>query len=74
VAVAAERLRLAESQRRLAADAAGSARRSFEAGVASSLDVLDAEDRLYAAEIALAGARARLGLAWAALDRAAGRS
>ena len=72
VAVATERLRLAEQQRRLAADAAGSAKRSFEAGVASSLDVVDANDRLYQADVGLAEARARLGIARAALSRAAG--
>ena len=71
--VARERLRLAETQRQLAADAAASARRSFEAGVASSLDVIDANDREYAADVALADARARLAQARVALDRAAGR-
>ncbi len=73
VGVAAERLRLAESQRRLAADAAASARRSFDAGVASSLDVIDANDRLYFADVRLADARAQLAQAAVALDRAAGR-
>jgi outer membrane protein TolC len=73
VAVAQERLRLAESQRRLAADAAASARRGFEAGVASSLDVIDANDRLYLADVGLADARARLAQAAVGLDRAAGR-
>jgi outer membrane protein TolC len=71
--VARERLRLAETQRKLAADAAASARRSFEAGVASSLDVLDANDREYVADVGLADARARLAQARVALDRAAGR-
>ncbi|HET8541057.1 MAG TPA: TolC family protein [Anaeromyxobacter sp.] len=73
VAVAIERLRLAQSQRRLAADAAASARRSFEAGVASSLDVIDANDRLYFADVRLAEARAQLAQASVSLDRAAGR-
>ncbi|HEX9052356.1 MAG TPA: TolC family protein [Anaeromyxobacter sp.] len=73
VSVAAERLRLAESQRRLASDAAASARRGFEAGVASSLDVIDANDRLYLADVGLADARARLAQAAVGLDRAAGR-
>jgi len=72
VAVATERLRLAEQQRKLAADAAGSAKRSFEAGVASSLDVVDANDRLYQSDVGLADAHARLGVARAALSRAAG--
>jgi outer membrane protein TolC len=72
VSVATERLRLAEQQRKLAADAAASAKRSFEAGVASSLDVVDANDRLYQADVGLADAHARLGVARAALARAAG--
>lgn len=72
VAVATERLRLAEQQRKLAADAAASAKRSFEAGVASSLDVVDANDRLYQADVGLADGRARLGIARAALSRATG--
>lgn len=71
--VARERLRLAETQRGLATDAAASARRSFEAGVASSLDVVDANDRLYQADVGLADARARLAQAVVGLDRAAGR-
>jgi outer membrane protein TolC len=71
--VARERLRLGETQRALAADAAASARRSFEAGVASSLDVVDANDRLYQADVGLADARARLAQAVIGLDRAAGR-
>jgi len=74
VGVAAERLRLAEDQVKLAAEAAATARRSFVGGVASSLDVLDSNDRLYQSEVGLAEARARLGTALAALDRAAGRS
>jgi outer membrane protein TolC len=74
VTVAAERLRLAETQSRLAADAAASARRSFEAGVASSLDVIDANDRLYAADVQLADARARAAQTRIGLDRATGRA
>lgn len=73
VAVAGERLRLAVTQRKLAADAAASAGRSFEAGIASSLDVVDANDRLYQADVGLADARARLAQARVALDRARGR-
>jgi len=42
--------------------------------VASSLDVLEANDRLFQSEVGLADARARLGIALAALDRATGRS
>lgn len=71
--VARERLRLAETQRRLAADASASARRSYDAGVASSLDVIDANDRLYQADTGLAEARARLAQSRLALDRALGR-
>lgn len=71
--VARERLRLAETQRQLAAEAAASARRSYEAGVASSLDVIDANDRLYLADTGLADARARLAQTRLALDRALGR-
>ena len=47
-------------------------RRGFEAGVASSLDVIDANDRLYQADVGLADARARLAQARVALDRALG--
>lgn len=71
--LARERLRLAESQAQLAGDAAASVRRSFEAGVASSLDVIDANDRTYLADIGLAQARARLAQARLALGRALGR-
>ncbi|HEX7623254.1 MAG TPA: TolC family protein, partial [Anaeromyxobacteraceae bacterium] len=74
VAVAAERLGLAEDQARLAAEAAATARRGFAGGVAGSLDVRDANDRLFQSEVGLAEARARLGGALASLDRAAGRS
>ncbi len=73
VDVAVERLRLADSQRRRASDAAASAKRSFDAGVASSLDVIDANDRLFFADVGLADARARLAQAAIALDRAVGR-
>jgi outer membrane protein TolC len=72
--VARERLRLAETQRALAADAAGTARRSFEAGLATSLDVTDANDRLFLAEVGLADARARLAQGRIALERALGRA
>jgi len=73
VSVAGERLRLAEQQRDLATAAAASAKRTFEAGVASSLDVLDANDKLYQAEVGMADARGRLGIARVAFDRALGR-
>lgn len=74
VGVAAERLALADEQAKLASEAAATARRGFAAGISSSLDVLDANDRLYQSEVGLADARARLGVALAALERAAGRS
>jgi outer membrane protein TolC len=74
VGVARERLRLADTQRQLASDAAASARRSFEAGVASSLDVIDANDRLYLADTGRADARARLAGTRLALSRALGRT
>ncbi|MBI5546741.1 MAG: TolC family protein [Deltaproteobacteria bacterium] len=72
VDVASERLRLAKRQRELAQEVFGTAKRSFEAGLASSLDVLDANDRLYQADVGLADARARLGMARTALARATG--
>jgi len=71
--VARERQRMAEKQRELAQEAAASARRGFAAGTASSLDVLDANDRLFAADAALARERGALGAAWAALRHALGR-
>jgi outer membrane protein TolC len=74
VSVARERLRLGEAQQKLAADAAASAQRSFDAGIATSLDTLDANDRLYQADVGLADARARLAQAVLALDQALGRT
>ena len=71
--VANERLRLAEKQAAFAAEAAASAKRTFEAGVTGSFEVLDANDRLYQADVALADARGRLGMAGAALSKAVGR-
>jgi outer membrane protein TolC len=73
VGVAAERLRLAEQQCSFANEAAASAKRTYEAGVTGSFDVLDANDRLYQADIARADARGRLGIARASLDKALGR-
>jgi outer membrane protein TolC len=73
LAVAGEQLRLAGDQRRLAAEAAASASRSYREGIASSLDVVDANDRLFAADVGLAAARARLAGAGVALQRALGR-
>jgi len=72
LSVAGERLVLALALAGLAADSAASAKRSFEAGVASSLDVIDANDRLYQADTGLALSRARLAQARLALARALG--
>ncbi len=72
IEVAKERLRLAVQQRDFAALAASTAKRSFGAGLATSLDVLDANDRLYQADVALAEARARLGTALVSLEHAVG--
>jgi outer membrane protein TolC len=71
--VARERVRLAEQQVAFAAEAAASAKRTFAAGVTGALEVLDANDRLYQADVALADARGRLGIAGAALSKAMGR-
>lgn len=73
IGVASERLRLAEQQKDFAAAAAASAQRTFEAGVAGSLDVLDANDKLYQADVALADAHGRLGVAQVAWEKAMGR-
>ncbi|HZZ85886.1 MAG TPA: TolC family protein [Anaeromyxobacteraceae bacterium] len=73
VLVARERLGLATRERALAAETRAIAQRAFAGGAASSLDLLDASDRLYQAEAGLAQARAGLGAAHAALDRAVGR-
>ncbi|BDG10551.1 TolC family protein [Anaeromyxobacter paludicola] len=71
--VARERLALAERERALAQETLATAERAFAGGAASALDLLDASDRLYQADAGLAQARARLGAAGAALDRAVGR-
>ncbi len=73
LSVAVEQLKLARAQLELASDSAASIQRSFEAGVASSLDVIDANDRLYASDTGLAAARARLAQARLALQLALGR-
>lgn len=70
--VAAQRLALAKQQKALAEEAEKTADRSFEAGLISSLDVLDANDKLYLAEVGLADARAKVGMATAALAKATG--
>lgn len=70
--VASQRLALAKQQKALAEEAEKTADRSFEAGLISSLDVLDANDKLYLAEVGLADARAKVGMATAALAKATG--
>jgi outer membrane protein TolC len=74
IAVARERTALAAVQRQLASDAAASAHRSFDAGVASTQDVLDANDKLFQAEVGMADARARLSQAILSLRHAVGRT
>jgi outer membrane protein TolC len=74
VEVARQRLALAAKQRETAAEASASAGRGFKEGVASSLDVLTANDALFAAEVLVADSSARLGGSIAALDRAVGRA
>lgn len=68
--VARERLELATHARQLANDAEQAAQRGFEAGLVSSLEVLDAQDRRYAAEVGYQQARAYLGAADARLRAA----
>lgn len=72
IRVADERLRLAETRAKLASDAAASAQRSFDVGITSSLDVLDANDKLFQAEVSLAAERARKAQARIELERARG--
>jgi outer membrane protein TolC len=72
IRVADERLRLAQARAQLARDAAASAQRSFTVGITSSLDVLDANDKLFQAEVALAAERARKAQARIELERARG--
>lgn len=72
VRLALERLRLAETRAALAREAAESAQRSFMVGIATSLDVLDANDKLFQADVALAAERARKAQARIELGRARG--
>ncbi len=71
--VAKERLRLVVRQQQLASEAAATARRSYEAGLASYLEVVDANDQIYLSDIALADARARLGAALVAVEKASAK-
>jgi multidrug efflux system outer membrane protein len=72
IVVSQERLRLAEEQVHFAKEAAASANRSFTAGLVGSLDVLDANDRLYQADVSLAEAKGRLGVAFTNYNLARG--
>lgn len=72
VEVARERKRLAFAQQELAQSAAESAKRSYDAGVGTTLDVLDANDKLYRADVALAQAKALVAKSLIALERALG--
>lgn len=72
VKVARERKRLAFAQQELASSAAQSAKRSYDAGVSTTLDVLDANDKLYKADVALAQADAQLAQSLIGLQRALG--
>jgi len=74
VDVARSRLWLASRERATAAEAAASARRGFREGIASSLDVISANQVLFEAEVQVADSSARLGGALAELDRAVGRA
>lgn len=73
VRVAAARLEVAGRQRALAEEGARVAQRSFDEGLVDSATVLDALDRLDLARAAEIDARARLGMADAALRAALGR-
>jgi len=64
---------LAVEEVSVATDAAGSAERRFAEGLAGSLDVLDALDASFQAELRREEARARAAAATAALDAARGR-
>ncbi len=72
VLVSDENLRLSVTRQRLASDAAASAQRSFDAGIGTTFEVLDANDRLYQADVSVADARAKLAQARVELARALG--
>ncbi|HTV18428.1 MAG TPA: TolC family protein [Polyangiaceae bacterium] len=72
VDVARERLAASSDESTSADETARSAERSFAAGQASSLDVIDAHDRQTQAAVGLERARADLGVAIAALRTARG--
>ena len=70
--VAREQLALALEQSRLASEAASVAQRGLEAGTVSPLQARDTDIQAFSAEVGVAGARARLRVAEAALRRARG--
>jgi outer membrane protein TolC len=72
VSVARERVAASTDESRSADETTRSAERSFAAGQASSLDVIDAHDRQTQAAVGLERARADLGVAIAALRTAQG--
>jgi outer membrane protein TolC len=72
VHVARERVSASSEESRSADETARSAERSFAAGQASSLDVIDAHDRQTRAAVGLERARADLGVALAELRTARG--
>jgi outer membrane protein TolC len=74
VRAARERVAASSDESRSADETASAAERSFAAGQASSLDVIDANDRQTRAAVGLERARADLGVAVAALRTARGIS
>jgi outer membrane protein TolC len=72
LAVAQEQVTLAEEQAALAAEAAAVAERGLAAGTTSALLARDVEQQAFAAEVGVAGARARLRIAEAQWRRAGG--
>ena len=72
VAVARGRLRLAEQAQRTATSAEGTASRLYDVGLATSLDVIDAQQRRRQVDVGHAGAMAQVGVALADLALATG--
>jgi len=72
VSVAEERLRLAERAQQTATRAEATAARLFENGLADALQALDAQQRRIDADVARAGAEARLAVARVDLDLVVG--
>jgi outer membrane protein TolC len=72
LSVAREQVALAEEQAKLAAEAASVAEKGLAAGTTSALLARDVEQQAFAAEVGVAGARARLRIAEAQWRRAGG--